>query len=151
MSELAVEELLQAAKSDVGRRLKHARTHHPNGRLRTQAALSEATGLSRRALCDIEAGNSIPNLETLVRITAGLGIQRLAYLLDETVFDEVNRDFEMVEELVRAKEELGVTSVAFRADPGSDPDLSAQAITRVLQHLLTANQADDHDSGSARP
>ncbi|WP_219152391.1 helix-turn-helix domain-containing protein [Amycolatopsis sp. TNS106] len=151
MSESAPDALLETVKSDVGRRLKYARTHHPNGRLRTQAALSEATGVSRRALGEIEAGTANPSLDTLVKLTAGLGVERVAYLLDEGVFDQVNSEFDAVRQNLEAKEELGVSSVVFRADsePPSPQDMGG--ILRQLQKLVTAAQnANDHDGGSPR-
>lgn len=145
MPESTPDALVHEVKVNVGRRLRFARTHHPNGSM-TQAVLSEVTGVSTRALGDIEAGNANPSLETLVRITAGLGIQRMAYLLDETVFDAVNRELETVMEHVKAKAELGVTSIAFRSNSDSNP--STQDITRVLQHLQNL-VTKDHDGGSA--
>ncbi|UUV36487.1 helix-turn-helix domain-containing protein [Amycolatopsis roodepoortensis] len=151
MSDSVPDSLLQAVKLDVGRRLKFARTNHPNGSM-TQAALAEATGVSTRALGDIETGSSNPNLETLVKITAGLGVDRLAYLLDEAVFDQVNSEFESVRETAAARKELGVTSFAFRAD--SKPDLSNMDINSILHQLQTwvaAKQGGTHDGGSPRP
>lgn len=127
-------------KLDVGRRLRFARTNHPNGPM-TQTALADATGVSTRALGDIEAGNANPSLETLVKITCGLGVERMAYLLDQEVFDEVNRQFESVTEFDEAKRQLAVTSVSFRAD--STPNL--QEVTTILQQLQTwvAQQTGD--------
>ncbi|HET6285809.1 MAG TPA: helix-turn-helix domain-containing protein [Amycolatopsis sp.] len=153
MSESATDALLETVRSDVGRRLKYARTHHPNGRLRTQAALSEATGVSRRALGEIEAGTANPSLDTLIKLTAGLGVQRVAYLLDEVVFNQVNCEFESLRQNLEVKEELGVTSVVFRADP--EAALSQQdmgGILQQLQKLVTAAQkANNPDGGSSRP
>ncbi|WP_244200019.1 helix-turn-helix domain-containing protein [Amycolatopsis thailandensis] len=149
MSESPMDALLQAAKSDVGRRLRYARTNHPNGLLQNQSALSEATGVSRRTLAEIEAGSANPNLETLIKITCGLGINTLAYLFDEQVFDQVNKQWESVEDTAEARRELGVTSVAYRADP--DADVSSVDINGVLQQLglwVAAKQAGTPDGSS---
>jgi transcriptional regulator with XRE-family HTH domain len=77
----------------IARRLRHIRQHHPEGPF-TLSELAERTGVSKRTLVAAESAEGTNlTIETLVKVTRGLGIARWAYLLDEQVFRQVNAEF----------------------------------------------------------
>ncbi|MET9900699.1 helix-turn-helix domain-containing protein [Streptomyces sp. NPDC006446] len=76
----------------IARRLRHIRQHHPEGPF-SLAELAERTGVSKRTLVAAESAEGANlTIETLVKVTRGLGIARWAYLLDEQVFRQVNAE-----------------------------------------------------------
>ncbi|WP_405655855.1 helix-turn-helix domain-containing protein [Streptomyces sp. RK9] len=77
---------------EIARRLRHIRRHHPEGPF-TLLELARLTSVSKRTLAAAESAEGTNlTLETLVKLTRGLGIRRLAYFLDEQVFQEVNAE-----------------------------------------------------------
>ncbi|MEU6274042.1 helix-turn-helix domain-containing protein [Streptomyces populi] len=98
----------------IARRLRHIRQNHPEGPF-TLSELAERTGVSKRTLVTAESaeGGNL-TIETLVRVTRGLGITRWAYLLDEQVFQQVNAELRTWGDVVRRErdaESLGSLAV----------------------------------------
>jgi len=151
-----VETHLQSVKLGIAERVKAARENHPNGPM-TRTALADAAGVSLRNLVDIEAGNSNLGIDTLVKITIGLGVQRPAYLIDPQVFAEVNQQLASLKKISDATRELGATSIMFR-NPGFPADPSHEDLATILEKIVAlgsearrqvnTNNADD---GSPQP
>ncbi|MGW3661930.1 helix-turn-helix domain-containing protein [Streptomyces sp. NPDC005141] len=85
----------------IARRLRHIRQYHPEGPF-TLSELAERTDVSKRTLVAAESAEGTNlTIETLVKVTRGLGIARWAYLLDEQVFRQVNAELRKRGDLVR--------------------------------------------------
>ncbi|MGW0533333.1 helix-turn-helix domain-containing protein [Streptomyces sp. NPDC003032] len=77
---------------EIARRLRHIRRHHPEGPF-TLMELARLTSVSKRTLAAAESAEGTNlTIETLVKLTRGLGIRRWAYFLDEQVFQQVNAE-----------------------------------------------------------
>ncbi|MGW5735642.1 MULTISPECIES: helix-turn-helix domain-containing protein [Streptomyces] len=77
---------------EIARRLRHIRRHHPEGPF-TLVELARLTSVSKRTLAAAESAEGTNlTIETLVKLTRGLGIRRWAYFLDEQVFQQVNAE-----------------------------------------------------------
>jgi transcriptional regulator with XRE-family HTH domain len=82
----------RSVMSEIARRLRHIRRHHPEGPF-TLSELARLTSVSKRTLAAAESAEGTNlTIETLVKLTRGLGIRRWAYFLDEQVFQQVNAD-----------------------------------------------------------
>ncbi|WP_306317497.1 MULTISPECIES: helix-turn-helix domain-containing protein [unclassified Streptomyces] len=87
--------------TELARRLRHIRKYHPEGPF-TLSDLAERTGVSKRTLVAAESAEGTNlTIETLVKVTRGLGIARSAYLLDEEVFRQVNAELRKWGDLLR--------------------------------------------------
>lgn len=88
----ALDERIHAAKSDIARRLRYIRQHHPDGPF-TLDGLAARAGVSKRTLSHAEsADGSNLTLETLLKVCQSLDIPRDAYFLDEQIFNQVNAE-----------------------------------------------------------
>ncbi|MFF1478078.1 helix-turn-helix domain-containing protein [Streptomyces sp. NPDC058301] len=129
---------LHATKADAAARLRHIRHQHPQGPF-TLAQLAERTGLSKRTLVSAESAEGTNlTLETLVKVAHSLGIRRVAYFLDEQVFQQVNAELETVKALRRRN----VQQIALRAaHPGEAP---TEQLAQLLAGIIdSATQARD--------
>jgi len=92
---------------------------------------AEITGVGRTRLAAAESAQGANlTMETMVKITAAMGIARPAYLIDPEVFREVNRELD----LVKALRERGATSMALRASSaagGATPELADLLATMI--------------------
>ncbi|MFI1830588.1 helix-turn-helix domain-containing protein [Streptomyces sp. NPDC020412] len=127
-------------KAGLARRLRHLRQHHPEGPV-SLSALATRSGVSKRTLSAIESDEGVNvTLETLVKITGSLGIERVAYLLDEPVFNEVNSELTALAGMRRN----GLTGVALRStcDPNSSAvDEVADLLSGILESAQKAREA----------
>jgi transcriptional regulator with XRE-family HTH domain len=126
------DETAHAAKTALARRLRHLRQHHPEGPV-TLARLAELAGVSKRTLAAAESADGTNlTVETLVKVAHSLGISRVAYFLDEQVFDDVNSELELLRKLRTHR----VESVALRQTGPAAPAASTSSLTE-LSHLIT--------------
>lgn len=110
----------------IARRLRHVRQYHPEGPF-TLSELAERTGVSKRTLVAAESAEGTNlTIETLVKVTRGLGIGRWAYLLDEQVFRQVNAELRKVGHLMRQERDAE----------------SLGSLACLLGGILTATAAD---------
>ncbi|MER7047295.1 helix-turn-helix domain-containing protein [Streptomyces jumonjinensis] len=126
-------------KTDVARRLRHVRQHHPEGPF-TVASLAKRSGVSQRTLSAIESAAGVNlTLETLLKVAGSLGIKRHAYFLDEKVFDEVNAELTALVEVRKQ----GITGVALRSTTYPE-NTAAHEMAALLSGILdSARKAKD--------
>lgn len=111
-------------KTRTGERLTYIRENHPDGPI-TIVGLAAKSGVSERYLRDVESGRANVTVEMLEKITQALGIDRVAYLLDDLVFDQVNAELRSLQEA----RDQGVSAIRLRSHtshgtspPQSGPD-----------------------------
>ncbi|MFK0279895.1 helix-turn-helix domain-containing protein [Streptomyces sp. NPDC090499] len=139
--ELSRDELIHSSKRAVAERLRHIRQHHPEGPF-TLATLAERASVSARTLAQAESqeGANV-TLETLAKVAHSLGIRRIAYFLDESVFQQVNAELDTLAQLRKQKVE-GVS--ARRSAPTGLPPASVEQLAQLLSGILAnAEQARD--------
>ncbi|MDH6624339.1 transcriptional regulator with XRE-family HTH domain [Streptomyces sp. LBL] len=131
----SLDEVVRASKQAVAERLRHIRQHHPEGPF-TLATLADRTHVSARTLAQAESAEGANvTLETLAKVAHSLGIRRIAYFLDEAVFQQVNAELDMLTQM----REQGVEGVvARRAAPTGLPPASVEQLARLL-HGIVAN------------
>ena len=135
---MTIDDRVHITQSAVGARLRYVRDHHPEGPM-TQADLAARSGVSVRTIASIESADGANvQIDKLLRLTFSLGIHREAYLLDEAVFNDVNKELALSVELKRAKD-AGVESVLLRKSSGIAPD-AAGSILDLLQSIKGAAQ-----------
>jgi transcriptional regulator with XRE-family HTH domain len=122
-------------KTRIGERLRYIRHNHPDG-LIEQARLAAKSGVSERHIRDVEAGKANTTVAKLEKIVNALGIDRVAYLLDEEVFEQVNAQLRSLQEA----RTLGVDGVRLRShgtsSPGPSPsqeDVVAMLLARMAE------------------
>ncbi|MEU5544526.1 helix-turn-helix transcriptional regulator [Streptomyces sioyaensis] len=126
-----------AAKTAIARRLRHIRHHHPEGPF-TLARLAEVAGVSKRTLAAAESADGTNlTVETLVKVAHSLGVSRVAYFLDEQVFDDVNSELE----LLRKMRTHRVESVALRQTGPAAPDSSLTELSHLITRLVSTAEA----------
>lgn len=105
-------------KTRIGERLTYIRENHPDGAM-TIAGLAAKSGVSERYLREVESGRANVTVEMLEKITGALGIDRVAYLLDDLVFDQVNAELRSLQEA----RDQGVNAIRLRShpSPGTSP------------------------------
>ncbi|GAB3505908.1 hypothetical protein FB471_1366 [Amycolatopsis cihanbeyliensis] len=111
------------------------------------------SGLAKRSLYRIQQGANV-TLDSLIKISTSLGIDRVAYFLDEEVFRQVNAELAMLKEL----RQRNITSVRFREASAmalaSATDYSelTELLTHIAQDVQRARSkvqpatASDHDA-----
>ncbi|MFJ9855649.1 helix-turn-helix domain-containing protein [Streptomyces sp. NPDC101150] len=126
-----LDDSVHTAKTSIARRLRHIRQSHPEGPF-TLARLAERAGVSKRTLASAESvdGTNL-TVETLVKVAHSLGVSRVAYFLDEQVFDQVNAELE----LLRNMRSQRIESVALRQSSLAAAP-AASSLTE-LSHLIT--------------
>lgn len=133
------------ARQAIAVRLRQIRRNHPDGPFSLED-LARHVGVSKRTLAEVESGRSNLTIETLVKIAAGLGIDRPAYFLDEEVFHAVNAEFAALQKLAESQ----VESVAMRsADAATIPPELAQLLTDIVsagQKAQASLDASDSDA-----
>ncbi|MFB7493781.1 helix-turn-helix domain-containing protein [Streptomyces sp. NPDC056161] len=134
----SLDELIRSSKRTVSERLRHLRHHHPEGPF-TLAVLAERANVSVRTLAQAESAEGANvTLETLAKVAHSLGIKRIAYFLDDAVYQQITEEFRALERL----REQGVEGVAARrAAPTGLPAVSVEELTRLLTGI--AEQARD--------
>ncbi|MER5546424.1 helix-turn-helix domain-containing protein [Streptomyces sp. NPDC002589] len=129
----SLDELVHSSKQAVAERLRHIRQHHPEGPF-TLATLADRTGVSQRTLAQAESveGANV-TLETLAKVAHSLGIRRIAYFLDEAVFQQVNAELDTLARLRKQRVE-GVA--ARRAAPTGLPPASVEQLAQLLSGIV---------------
>ncbi|GGN34406.1 helix-turn-helix domain-containing protein [Streptomyces kronopolitis] len=131
------DEAAHAAKTAIARRLRHLRQHHPEGPV-TLARLAELAGVSKRTLAAAESADGTNlTVETLVKVAHSLGISRVAYFLDEQVFNDVNSELELLSKLRSHR----VESVALRQTGPAAPASSLTELSHLITRLVTTAEA----------
>ncbi|MFG2863405.1 helix-turn-helix domain-containing protein [Streptomyces sioyaensis] len=126
-----------AAKTAIARRLRHIRHHHPEGPF-TLARLAELAGVSKRTLAAAESADGTNlTVETLVKVAHSLGVSRVAYFLDEQVFDDVNSELELLGKMRTHR----VESVALRQTGPAAPDSSLTELSHLITRLVSTAEA----------
>ena len=67
--------------------------------------------MSARYLREVEAGRTNVTVDMLEKITKALGVDRVAYLLDDLVFDQVNAELRSLQEA----RDHGVSAIRLRS------------------------------------
>ncbi|MDJ0466811.1 helix-turn-helix domain-containing protein [Streptomyces sp. H27-C3] len=118
---------VRRARGEIATRFRHIRQHHPEGPF-TLERLASVTGVSKRnlALAESPEGANL-KIETLVKIAHSLGIERWAYFLDAQVFDQVNIELSVLQELRQRQ----VETVALRKS--NDHQTSRDALTQLSE------------------
>lgn len=106
-----------AGRTHRGERLRYLRRHHPDGPV-TAGRLAEMSGVSERHVQNVESGTSNVTVEVLEEITHALGIDRVAYLLDEDVFNPIDAELRSLQEALT----LGVLGIRLRSHDTSFPE-----------------------------
>ncbi|OKI00943.1 hypothetical protein A6A06_18820 [Streptomyces sp. CB02923] len=132
---------VQAAKADIASRLRHIRQHHPEGPF-SLAKLADLAGVSKRTLASAESAEGTNlTIETLVKVAHSLGIQRCAYFLDEQVFQQVNKELEVLSAL-RSRKTRGLALRSSHAAPvPTDVDQLSQLLTGIIDAAAQARDS----------
>ncbi|MER6086748.1 helix-turn-helix domain-containing protein [Streptomyces bluensis] len=137
--EPSCDELIHASKRAVAERLRHIRQHHPEGPF-TLASLAERAGVSARTLAQAESSEGANvTLETLTKVAHSLGIRRIAYFLDDAVFQQVTAELDTLARLRTQKVE-GV-SARRSAPTGLPVEQLAQLLSGILANAEQARNA----------
>ncbi|WP_187363958.1 helix-turn-helix domain-containing protein [Streptomyces piniterrae] len=145
MSARSLDDHVHATKADIAARLRHIRRHHPEGPL-SLAKLADLAGVSKRTLGSVESAEGANvTIETRVKVAHSLGIQRCAYFLDGQVFEQVNKELELIQELRRGR----AHGLAMRASHAAPVATTTDQVSRLLTGIIdAAAQARDSLRGT---
>ncbi|MER6568864.1 helix-turn-helix domain-containing protein [Streptomyces sp. NPDC001093] len=125
---------VHAAKTDIAARLRHIRRHHPEGPF-SLARLAELAGVSKRTLASVESAEGANlTIETLVKVAHSLGIQRCAYFLDEQVFQQVNKELELLGQLRESR----AHGLALRSSHAAPVATTTDQVSQLLAGIIEA-------------
>ncbi|MFF4601723.1 helix-turn-helix domain-containing protein [Streptomyces sp. NPDC001339] len=125
---------VRVTKADIAARLRYIRRHHPEGPF-SLAELADLAGVSKRNLASAESAEGANlTIKTLVKVVHSLGIMRSAYFLDEQVFQQVNNELDVIQELRRGK----AHALALRTSHAVPVPRAAEQISQLLTGIIDA-------------